>query len=97
MTTATARKSTLTVVTDLGTFTRTTTRAYTHIVTVSCNDQQGNPDGRAAGVLAYCGSLALAQARAHEARGIRFGYKRPTAPLVYRDVRIYAVTGERVQ
>ena len=93
-----AKKTTLTIVTDAGTFSRTTATAYTHIVLAGVNDETGTPTaGDTLGVVAYASRLPLALKRAHTARTLRFGWKKPGAALVYSDVRVYAVDGTRVQ
>ena len=94
----TAKKTLLTVVTDVGTFSRTTANVYTHIVVVGCNDETGTRKaGGTLGVLAYASSLPLALKRAHTARHLRFGYnKQAKTALVFSDVRVYAIDGTHV-
>ena len=86
----------LTIVTDAGTFSRKTTRVYSHIVVASDNDYTGVSRNNL-GVVGYAGSLALAFSRAHTARTLHFGYNKEPGALVYSDVRVYAIDGTRVQ
>jgi hypothetical protein len=85
-------KKTLTVTTDCGTFTRTTARDYTHIVV--CHHAPSSywaERGHVFGVLGWCGSLALAMAQ------VRTWGRQVGKVDGFTELRIYTVTGERIQ
>lgn len=77
-------KPLVTVTTDVGTFTRRTARAYTHVVVV---DNPMKPEGREPGwgVWAYSGRLELAAKAADQ------------AAQHFADVRIYDIAGALVR
>ena len=91
--TATKTRTTYTVTTDLGTFTRNSPsgRVYTHVV-LSVIGPDGGLGHEGKVFAEWCGTELLAQRKASSTLGMHFiGDRRKTGPKVYKQVRIFEV------